>query len=109
MPGHDPALLYDPDRDAFEELKGNGVALGLAHGSVYEENHHEGLKNNQIIAVGTDGIWEAFNGNNEMFGKKRLRRIISRHAKAEAADILNAVYNRIRSQPLDRISRAIRQ
>jgi sigma-B regulation protein RsbU (phosphoserine phosphatase) len=93
--GHDPALLYDPDRDVFEELKGNGVALGIADGSVYEENHHEDLKNSQIIAVGTDGIWEALNGNNEMFGKERLRRIISTHAKAGAADILNAVYNEL--------------
>jgi sigma-B regulation protein RsbU (phosphoserine phosphatase) len=27
--GHDPAWLYDPDEDRFEDLKGAGVALGV--------------------------------------------------------------------------------
>ena len=27
--GHDPALVYDPDTDTFDELKGQGSALGL--------------------------------------------------------------------------------
>jgi phosphoserine phosphatase RsbU/P len=93
--GHDPALIYDPDQQTFEELKGNGVALGVNEGFDYEENHHEGLKNGQIIAVGTDGIWEAFNGESEMFGKERLRKIISEKAAAGAGDILNAVYNEL--------------
>jgi len=93
--GHDPALIYDPNADTFEELKGSGVALGVNEGFSYTENHREGLENGQIIAVGTDGIWEALNGNNEMFGKKRLRQIIRSHADAAAADILDAVYNEL--------------
>ncbi len=93
--GHDPALIYDANEDTFEELKGSGVALGVTEGFSYTENHREGLKNGQIIAVGTDGIWEALNGNNEMFGKERLRQIISTHAKAGAAEILDAVYNEL--------------
>ena len=93
--GHDPALIYDPNEDTFEELKGSGVALGVTQGFSYTENHREGLKNGQIIAVGTDGIWEALNGNNEMFGKERLRQIISDHAQTGAADILEAVYNEL--------------
>ena len=90
--GHDPALIYDPHQNTFEELKGSGVALGVTEGFDYTENHREGLKNGQIIAVGTDGIWEALNGNNEMFGKERLCQIISSHAQAGAAEILDAVY-----------------
>jgi sigma-B regulation protein RsbU (phosphoserine phosphatase) len=93
--GHDPALIYDPHQDTFEELKGSGVALGVTEGFSYTENQREGLQNGQIIAVGTDGIWEALNGDNEMFGKERLRQIISDHAQANAADILNAVYNEL--------------
>ncbi len=93
--GHDPALIYDPHQDTFEELKGSGVALGVSKGFSYTENHREGLKNGQVIAVGTDGIWEALNGNSEMFGKERLRQIISTHAKASAAEILDAVYNEL--------------
>jgi sigma-B regulation protein RsbU (phosphoserine phosphatase) len=93
--GHDPALVYDPVRDDFEELKGNGLALGVNEGFDYEENHRNGLVNGQIIAVGTDGIWEAVNRDGEMFGKERLRNVIRQNARAEAGDILSAVYDEL--------------
>jgi sigma-B regulation protein RsbU (phosphoserine phosphatase) len=93
--GHDPAILYDPQQDAFEELKGSGVALGVNAGFEFAENHHKGLTNGQIIAIGTDGIWEAFNIKGKMFGKQRFRDIIRQHARTGADDILNAVYNEI--------------
>jgi sigma-B regulation protein RsbU (phosphoserine phosphatase) len=51
------------------------------------------LTSGQIIAIGTDGIWEAFNGDEEMYGKKRFHSIIRRNARLEANDILNAIYN----------------
>ncbi|MDX1707491.1 MAG: PAS domain S-box protein [Desulfobacterales bacterium] len=94
--GHDPAFLYDPHKDAFQELKGAGMALGVNDDFKYIENRHEGLINGQIIAIGTDGIWEAFNKKGAMFGKKRFKNIIRQNAAAGAEDILNAVYNEIR-------------
>jgi sigma-B regulation protein RsbU (phosphoserine phosphatase) len=93
--GHDPALIYDPSRDNFDELKGNGVALGVNDEFDYEENQKGGLANGQIIAVGTDGIWEAINREGEMFGKERLRKVIRSNAGADAGDILNAVYDEL--------------
>jgi sigma-B regulation protein RsbU (phosphoserine phosphatase) len=93
--GHDPAILYDPQQDAFEELKGSGVALGVNDAFEYVANHRKGLTNGQIIAIGTDGIWEAFNKKGKMFGKQRFRDIIRQNAKGGADDILNAVYNEI--------------
>ena len=93
--GHDPALIYDPILDEFDELKGSGVALGVNEGFDYEENHRSGLANGQIIAVGTDGIWEALNREGEMFGKERLRKVIRSNARAGAGDILSAVYDEL--------------
>jgi sigma-B regulation protein RsbU (phosphoserine phosphatase) len=93
--GHDPALLYDPQQDAFSELMGTGMALGVNDAFKYPENRHEGLVDGQIIAIGTDGIWEAFNKKGAMFGKKRFKEIIRQNAAADADDILNAVYNEI--------------
>ena len=93
--GHDPAILYDPVRDEFEELKGNGVALGVIETFDYEENCRRSLVNGQIIAIGTDGIWESVNREGEMFGKQRFRNIIRKNAHAAAGDILNAVYNEL--------------
>ncbi|BHH85346.1 SpoIIE family protein phosphatase [Desulforhopalus sp. 52FAK] len=94
--GHDPALLYDPASDTFEELKGSGIALGVMDEVEYKINKREGLVHDQIIAVGTDGIWEAFNPQEEMFGKKRLRELIRANASRSAGAILNTVYDELK-------------
>jgi sigma-B regulation protein RsbU (phosphoserine phosphatase) len=93
--GHDPAIIYDPARDTFEELKGNGIALGVDEDFTYPENHRAGLSEGLVIAVGTDGIWETCNHDGEMFGKERFREIIRRNAHAGARVILNAVYDEL--------------
>ena len=93
--GHDPAILYDPQPDAFEELRGSGMALGVNDTFKYVENYRDGLTNGQIIAIGTDGIWEAFNKKGKMFGKQRFKDIIRQNARAGADDILNAVYREL--------------
>ena len=95
--GHDPALVYDPTRDEFAELKGSGVALGVNEDFDYRENSMGGLANGQIIAVGTDGIWEAVNSQGEMFGKERFRQIIKKNAQGGSETILNAVYSELNS------------
>jgi len=93
--GHDPAIIYDPARDTFEELKGSGIALGVDESFTYPENHKTGLSEGLIIAVGTDGIWETCNQDGEMFGKERFREIIRQNANSGARDILNAVYDEV--------------
>ena len=93
--GHDPALIYDPGRDEFTELKGSGVALGVNQDFDFQENSRGGLANGQVIAVGTDGIWEAVNSQGEMFGKERFRNIIKKNAPAGSSNIVNAVFNEL--------------
>lgn len=95
--GHDPAFIYTPQDDQFEELKGSGIALGVTEEFQFLENRKDGLKDGQIIAIGTDGIWEAFNVSGEMFGKKRFQDIIKAHADKSADVILNAVYAELNS------------
>jgi sigma-B regulation protein RsbU (phosphoserine phosphatase) len=95
--GHDPAILYDPNRNIFEELAGTGIALGLNEEFRYEENRKAGIADGQIIALGTDGIWEARNSDGKMFGKERFRDIIRGNAKENATNILSAVYDELDS------------
>ncbi len=90
--GHEPAWLYDPDQDSFEELKGAGLALGIDEKYLYRSNRKTGLKKGQVIMVGTDGIWEGRNKAGEMFGKRRLQEIIRRNAASSAETILTAVF-----------------
>ncbi len=90
--GHDPAILYDPHGDTFEELKGPGIALGIDEAFAYQASRKEGLKDGQVIAIGTDGIWESCNQNQEMFGRERFKDILRSNTTRSAAEILNAVF-----------------
>jgi sigma-B regulation protein RsbU (phosphoserine phosphatase) len=88
--GHDPAITYDPGADEFDELKGEGIALGLNETYVYSE-FQRAIVPGQIIVIGTDGIWEMHNAAGEMFGKDGLREIIRANASAPANGILEAI------------------
>ena len=90
--GHDPALIYDPQQDRFEELKGPGLALGVDQGYAYRSQRAGGLQAGQVIVVGTDGIWEGCDRNGKMFGKQRFKEVIRRNAAASAETILNKVF-----------------
>ena len=93
--GHDPGMFYDPAADSFEELRGSGMALGVRSDAQFEENEKKNLSHNQIIFLGTDGIWEARNPRGEMFGKEPLFQIIRQNSAASAKEILAASLARL--------------
>ena len=91
--GHDPAILYDPGTDRFEELRGDGVALGVQVDAKFEQNEKNNLTDQQIIILGTDGIWEARNPRGQMFGKEPIYSIVRQNHAASAAEILANSFN----------------
>ncbi len=100
--GHDPALLYDPGRDDFEELMGSGIPLGVEATWEYTENHRPGLCAGQLLVLGTDGIWEAMNPAGEMYGKDRFREVLRKNAGKTSQEIVDAVVDAVQDfvQPL---------
>jgi sigma-B regulation protein RsbU (phosphoserine phosphatase) len=90
--GHEPAWLFDPDTESFEELKGPGLALGIDRNFTYQVNRKTDLKKGQVMIVGTDGIWEGHNKSGEMFGKNRLKELIRKNAPYSAETILNRIF-----------------
>jgi sigma-B regulation protein RsbU (phosphoserine phosphatase) len=89
--GHDPPITYDPASGEFGELRGGGIPLGITAEWRYEEFSSPAPPDEQIVVIGTDGIWEARNPAGDMFGKERLRRIIRENAQRDAREISVAV------------------
>jgi serine phosphatase RsbU (regulator of sigma subunit) len=88
--GHEPAILYDPGTDSFEELKGRGLPLGVMEDTEYPECEVQ-LSTGQIIVISTDGICESCDSGGAMFGKDRLRDKIRDHAARTAKEIVSAL------------------
>jgi sigma-B regulation protein RsbU (phosphoserine phosphatase) len=95
--GHPPALVYDPAADRFRELGGEGLPLGVDGQYRYEEYLETGLSPGQIIAIGTDGIWEASDLKKNYYGIERFREVIRRHAVLGAKEILEAAFAEIKA------------
>ncbi len=89
--GHDPAIVYDPATDAFFELDGGDIPLGIDPEWKYSEAETADLPIGQIVTVATDGVWETRNSSGEMFGKDRYRDVIRRHKGKKAAEICRAI------------------
>lgn len=84
--GHPPPLLH---RDGtFLELGGTGVLLGRFNDARYATTFTDLLPGDRIVAY-TDGIPEARNERDEMFGEERLKEAIG--GDATTADVLIAV------------------
>jgi serine phosphatase RsbU (regulator of sigma subunit) len=88
--GHEPALCYTPDINKFNELRGEGMALGVVDDITYDEYTTSPLRPGEIIVLATDGITETRDTKGRLFGRKRLMEIVRKSANQPAASILEA-------------------
>jgi serine phosphatase RsbU (regulator of sigma subunit) len=88
--GHEPAIIYSPESNVFDELAGHGsLPLGINGNFQYEATRQD-ISPGQIIAIATDGIFESQNPNGEMFGRQRFYDIIRQNTSRPAGHILKA-------------------
>ena len=89
--GHDPALIYDPGEDRFQELGGAGLALGVDADYPFSGHHRTNLERGQIFLIYTDGLWEACNSSSVPYGKERLKNCLRRHSHLSASEIIQHI------------------
>lgn len=89
--GHDPAIIYDPARGAFQEMAGLDIPLGVEAEWRYHELFHSGWSDGTILVIGTDGIWETRNPEGAMFGKDAVRSLIRDNAGLDADGLARAI------------------
>lgn len=93
--GHEPASLYDPRTDAFSELKGAGLALGLEEEYPFFSYQKNGFSKDQLIILASDGIPETRNTSGEMFGKERLCNVVRSSSYRQAHEIIERVFDAV--------------
>ncbi|MCA9279186.1 MAG: SpoIIE family protein phosphatase [Phycisphaeraceae bacterium] len=89
--GHDPIMLCSVKTGKVTELDGSELLLGAMPDTTYQEHVFEGIEQGDVLVIGTDGIWEAMNENEELYGKDRLRLVIESHVTMDAAGIAAAI------------------
>jgi sigma-B regulation protein RsbU (phosphoserine phosphatase) len=95
--GHDPAVWYDPATDQFEELHGEGMALGVDESHQFRQYQKSGLAKGQILLLSTDGLWETQNPSGNMFGKNKIYDVIRKRHESSAREILDTIVTELES------------
>ena len=94
--GHEPAMIFDPVTDTFNDLNGgNNLAMGVFEDTEFKEAQQK-IAPGQIILIATDGIWEARNSKGEMFSKERIQQIIRRNRTGAASEIQDAILDSLK-------------
>lgn len=89
--GHEPALVYLPGSNRFTELRGEGLVLGFDDKYSYQENEVSFHESNQIILVGSDGVWDVENEAGEMFGRDRAMSLLLQYQQFPAGIMIQKI------------------
>jgi serine phosphatase RsbU (regulator of sigma subunit) len=95
--GHMP--LISANNGTVESIRSEGIGLGLEKGEVFERTLQEvelKIKTNQIFAFFSDGITEAMNEKDEMFGEDKLNEILKRKSDNRSTEVMNKVWNEVK-------------
>ena len=96
--GHMP--LITANNGTVESIKSEGIGLGLEKGEIFERTLQEvklKTKPNQIFAFFSDGITEAMNEKDEMFGEDKLNKLLGGHTNSGPTDVMDNIWNEVKS------------
>ena len=74
--GHEPPLAVRPDKNLYRLERTGNIPLGLDTNEQYDRLTHE-MAPGETIAAYTDGITDACNHEEELFGERRLQELLT--------------------------------
>lgn len=87
--GHNFPILWR-NRGTYSLLKEGGIIIGLTEGALYETKQIN-LESGDFLVLYTDGITEAFNPDEDIFGEPRLLQTIENASHLSAREILDFI------------------
>ncbi|XHH08794.1 MAG: SpoIIE family protein phosphatase [Candidatus Bathyarchaeia archaeon] len=88
--GHNPPLVFRSHDGSVEKLLPTGIVLGAVENQEYKSRSVK-IAQGDVVVMFTDGVTEAINSQNELFGEKRLTQIIQKNACLSAQGILEHI------------------
>jgi phosphoserine phosphatase RsbU/P len=86
--GHEPAVWLHSHNKVIEELPNTGMPLGILDDASFEQVGPIVLAPDDILMIGTDGIWDARNAQGQFYGKERFWDSLKENAHLCAEEII---------------------
>ena len=88
--GHNPPIVFREGIGVF--LEQGGIPTGILEEAEYGEEQIN-LFPGDVILLYTDGVTEALNTQREIFGMRRLMRVVQQNHKTDSEELVNAIYS----------------
>ena len=92
--GHTLTILYRQETGKCEFLKTEGIVLGVDPEDVYEEKMVE-LAKGDMVFMYTDGLIEAENEGEELFGVERMVEIIKKKSHLGVEELTESIFRQV--------------
>jgi sigma-B regulation protein RsbU (phosphoserine phosphatase) len=93
--GHDNPFLLTSNNSA-KRLKTGGIVLGIMDKFPFEEEVVE-LQTGDLIAIYSDGIAEAMNGKDDMFGEERIFELLQYNRAESSEKIIDLIIESVKN------------
>lgn len=93
--GHNPPAVYFHKRKKYEYLKTNPNIVLACTDKITYEKHEIYLEPGDKIFLYTDGVVEANNNKQELFGEKRLREYLNKNVDVNAQELIDELKKQI--------------
>lgn len=88
--GHNPPYFYRQSESSLSEIPATGIAVGLMEEAAYTSGKLE-FQKGDLLVLFTDGITEALNSKQEMYGEERLKEMIRKSSHLPAKEIVSGI------------------
>jgi len=93
--GHSPALLWRKATGECLRLDAEGLILGVRREFLYEEEHVD-LGPGDVLLLYTDGVTEAANADDELFGEERLSALLKDSHELTPQELIERIFQQVR-------------
>jgi serine phosphatase RsbU (regulator of sigma subunit) len=93
--GHGPLFVYFLHEDRFQEMKAQGLPLGVAAELDSEPPVHLEMKPGDMLLLITDGFLEWENSSREQFGVRRMEEVIRGCKEKAPEEIIQTLYKAV--------------
>ena len=89
--GHEPPLAVRPGKRLSRLERSGNIPLGLDPGEPYDKFEHRIARDETIVAY-TDGVTDACNPDEEIFGEHRLQELVAENAAESPEHMLQQIW-----------------
>lgn len=92
--GHSPTLLWQAAKEQCIKLDPEGLIIGVKKEFPYEKETVE-LGSGDVMLLYTDGLIEAMNDNNELFGENRLADLLKENRHLQPQELISHIVEQV--------------